>query len=64
MFVSLPSVLPSIFIGVQLIYIIVLVSGVPQTESVTCIYQLFKKHFFLMGSYRVLSSLCYTVGPH
>ena len=49
MFVSLPSVLPSIFIGVQLIYSIVLVSGVQQSESVTCIYQLFLKAFFPYG---------------
>ena len=51
MFVSLPSVLPSIFIGVQLIYNIVLVSGVQQSESIMCIYVYppFLKAFFPYG---------------
>ena len=43
------------FIGVQLIYNVVLVSGVQQNESVTDTYSLFLRLFRHRGHYRVLS---------
>ena len=54
-----------IFLGVQLIYNVVLVSAVQQSESVIHISTLFQ----ILFPYRLLqsieqSSLCYTVGPY
>ena len=43
------------FIGVQLIYNVVLVSAVQQSESVIYIYPLFFRFFSHIGDYRVLS---------
>ena len=56
-----------IFIGVQLIYNVVLVSGVQQSESVIHIH--ISTLFQILFPYRSLqrieqSSLCYTVGPY
>ena len=44
------------FIGVELTYSVVLLSGVQQSESVIHIYKsIFKRFFFHIGHYRVLS---------
>ena len=56
-----------IFIGVQLIYNVVLVSGAQQSESV--IHMHISTLFQILFPYRPLqsteqSSLCYTVGPY
>ena len=57
-----------IFVGVQLIYNVLLVPGVQKSESVIyiyiCIYPLFFRFFPHIDHYRVLSSLCYTVCPY
>ena len=63
-----------IFIEVEWIYNVVLGSGVQQSESVICIHthiythththtRLFFRFFSFIGYYKLLSSLCSTVGP-
>ena len=60
------------FIGVQLLYNVVLVSAIQQTESVICVciciciyiyipFFVFPSH---LGHHRALSFLCSTVGSH
>ena len=57
-------ILSYFLIEVLLIYNIVLVSGVQQSDSVICTYFLFFIFFSIMVYYKILtSSLCYTVGP-
>ena len=70
--ISIPQFLLSnffnlIFIGIQLIYNVVLVSGVQQSESI--IHIPISTHFQILFPYRALqsteqSSLCYTVGSY
>ena len=47
----------------QLIYNIVLISGVQQSDSVIHIRMHSFSDFFHMAYYRILNSLCYTVDP-
>ena len=59
----------NIFIGVQLIYNVVLVSGVPQSESVIHILYIYPLFFKILLPYRPLqsiqqSSMCYIVGSY
>ena len=66
-YINITAVLFEIFIAVQLIYNVVLVSGAQQSESVIyiCIFTLFQ----ILSPYRPLqsteqSSLCYTIGSY
>ena len=44
-----------VFIGVELLYNVVLVSGVQQSDSVIYIYIFFFRFFFITGYYKILN---------
>ena len=53
------------FIDVKLVYTVVLVPGVRESDSVIHIYIYSFKFYSLIDYYKILSisSLCYTIGP-